>query len=322
MIYGEIQGLPRPLPRIIFGALLLANTDEETFSLLDSINALGGYALDTAHAYGDGASERVIGNWMAARNNRSDVIVIDKGAHPSAGRNRVSPEDIRQDLGESLSRLRTDYIDLYLLHRDDATVPVGPIVEVLNDLKNEGKIAVFGASNWTHKRLEEAGHYAERNGLVPFAAASCQYSLAVQYDDPYPGTVSLSSSTDDPERPWYEKTRYPLLAWSSLARGFFSGKFTRDNLDTFTDPQSLISIRCYAREDNFVRLDRARQLAGEKGKTVPQIALAYIFRQPIDCFAITGTLNMTHFRENVEALETGLTDKEASWLDLKLDSPS
>ena len=321
MIYGEIQGLSKPLPRIILGTLLLANTDEETFSFLDSVNGMGGYALDTAHAYGDGASEQVIGNWMEARNNRSDVIVIDKGAHPSEGRNRVSPESIRQDLRESLSRLKADYIDLYLLHRDDPTVPVGPIIEVLNDLRNEGQIVLFGASNWTHERLEEASQYAEKNALLSFSVSSCQYSLAIQYDDPYPDTVSLNSSTDDPERPWYEKTQYPLLAWSSLARGFFSGKFTRDNLDTFTDPQSLISIRCYAREDNFVRLGRARQLAEEKGTTVPQIALAYIFRQPINCFAITGALNITQFRENVEALKTGLTDKEVSWLDLKSDSP-
>jgi aryl-alcohol dehydrogenase-like predicted oxidoreductase len=321
MIYGDIQGLSQPLPRIILGTLLLANTDEETYSFLDSVHQMGGYALDTANAYGDGASERVIGDWMEARGNRSEVIVIDKGAHPLEGRNRVDPESIRHDLAESLSRLKTDYIDLYLLHRDDPVAPVGPIIEVLNDLRNEGKIAVFGASNWTHKRLEEANQHAENNGLVSFAVSSCQYSLAVQYDDPYPGTVSLNSSTDDPEHLWYARTQYPLLAWSSLARGFFSGKFTRDNLEAFTDPQSLISIRCYARDDNFARLDRARQLAREKGATVPQIALAYIFKQPINCFAISGALSADQFKENVEALDVSLTAEEVSWLDLKSDSP-
>ncbi|MDP6542426.1 MAG: aldo/keto reductase [Phycisphaerae bacterium] len=321
MIYGDIHGLSRPLPRIILGTLLLSNTDTETFSFLDSVHQMGGYALDTAHAYGDGASARVIGNWMEARGNRSEVIVIDKGAHPLEGKNRVNPESIRHDLAESLSRLRTDYIDLYLLHRDDPAMPVGPIVEVLNDLKNEGKIALFGASNWTHRRLEEANRYAEENSLASFAVSSCQYSLAVQYDDPYPGTVSLTSSTDAPERPWYAQTQYPLLAWSPLARGFFSGKFTRGNLEAFTDPQSLISIRCYARDDNFVRLDRARQLAREKGKTLPQIALAYIFHQPINCFAISGALTANQFKENVEALDMNLTAEEVSWLDLKSDFP-
>jgi aryl-alcohol dehydrogenase-like predicted oxidoreductase len=197
---------------------------------------------------------------------------------------------------------------------------VGPIIEVLNDLKNEGKIVLFGASNWNRKRLEEAREYAEKNGLLTFSVSSNQYSLAIQYDDPYPGTLSIKSSSDDPEWEWYKETQYPLLSWSSLARGFFSGKFTRDNLAGFTDPQSLISIRCYASEDNFVRLDRARLLGEEKGTTVPQIALAYIFQQPLNCFTVTGSLNPAHFKENIEALEIGLTDKEVAWLDLKSDS--
>jgi len=320
MIYGEIQGLSKPLPRIIFGTLPLVNTDATTFSFLDSIKEMGCYAFDTAHAYGNGASEKVVGNWMETRDNRSEVIVIGKGAHPVGGRNRVDPESIKQDLQESLCRLKTDYIDLFLLHRDDPAVPVGPVIEVLNDLKNEGKIVLFGASNWNHKRLQEAGEYAQNNGLFTFSVASNQYSLAIQYDDPYPGTFSINSSADDSEWDWYKQTRYPLLAWSSLARGFFSGKFTRDNLHAFTDTQSLISIRCYAREDNFARLDRARQLAAEKEVTVPQIALAYIFGQPVNCFAITGALNATQLKENIEALEIGLTKKEISWLDLKSDS--
>jgi aryl-alcohol dehydrogenase-like predicted oxidoreductase len=320
MIYGTIQGLSKPLPRIIFGTLPLVNADATTFSLLDSITEMGCYAFDTAHAYGDGASERVIGNWMETRNNRSQVVVIDKGAHPAKGRNRVDPESIKQDLQESLCRLKTDYIDLFLLHRDDPAVPVGPIIEALNDLKNEGKIILFGASNWTQKRLEEAREYAGKNGLSAFSVASNQYSLAIQYDDPYPGTLSINSSSDDSEWKWYKETQYPLLAWSSLARGFFSGKFSRDNVAAFTDPQSLISIRCYAREDNFIRLNRARQLAEAKGTTVPQIALAYIFQQPLNCFAITGSLNPAHFRENIEALEIDMTEKEAAWLDLRSDS--
>ena len=320
MIYGAIEGLSMPLPRIIFGTLSLVNADAATFSFLESIIEMGCYAFDTAHAYGEGASEQVLGNWIQARNNRSEVIVIDKGAHQARGRNRVDPESIKQDLGESLDRLRTDYIDLYLLHRDDESVPVGPIIEVLNDLKNEGKIVLFGVSNWNRERVQEAREYADRNGLTPFSVASNQYSLAIQYDDPYPGTLSMRSSDDDSGLEWYKETQFPLLAWSSLARGFFSGKFTRDNLTAFTDLQSLMSIRCYAREDNFARLDRARQLAEKKGTTVPQIALAYIFQQSLNCFAITGALNTTQFKENIEALHIGLTEKEISWLDLKSDS--
>jgi aryl-alcohol dehydrogenase-like predicted oxidoreductase len=258
---------------------------------------------------------------MQARDNRSEVIVIDKGAHPIRGRSRVDPDSIKRDLKESLCRLETDYIDVYLLHRDDPAVPVGPIIEVLNDLKNEGRIVLFGTSNWSWRRLQEAGEYGERNGLFTFSVASNQYSLAVQYDDPYPGTLSINRPGGDAEQRWYEQTQYPLLAWSSLARGFFCGKFTRDNRSDFADPQSRISIRCYAREDNFVRLDRARQLAERKGATVPQIALAYLFQQRLNCFAIAGSLNPTHLKENIGSLEIDMTEDEAAWLDLRSDSP-
>jgi len=314
MIFGEINNLARPLPRIICGTLMLANSDEETFSFLDSAVSMGCNAFDTAVTYGHGAAERVLGNWIQARGNRSEVIVITKGAHPADGVNRVDPESIKQDLAGSLDRMKTDYIDLYLLHRDDPSVPVGPIIEVLNELKQEGKITTFGVSNWTQERIQEADLYAEEHGLSPFAAASCQYSLAVQYDAPYPGTVSLRNATDS-EPEWFRTAQLPMLAWSSLARGFFSGRFTPDNLETFTDPQDLISIRCYAREDNFTRLDRALQLAGEKGVTVPQIALAWVFRQPINTFAITGAINADQLKQNVEAMEIDLTDEEVSRLD-------
>ncbi len=321
MKYGTIQGLSRPLPRLVFGTLPLKNPDQATFSLLDSITEMGCYAFDTAGAYGGGASERVIGQWLKKRNNRNKIIIIDKGAHPIGGISRVNPESIKEDLLESLQRLESDYIDLYLLHRDDPTVPVAPIIEVLNELKDQKKITLFGASNWTRERLEEAGEYAEKKGLFSFSASSNQFSLAIQYDDPVPGTVSIKSALDDPELEWYKKTKYPLLSWSSLARGFFSGKFTRENLDEFTDQQSLMSIRCYAREDNFVRLERAAVLAAEKRKTVVQIALAYIFQQPLNCFAVTGSSDRNHFEENSKALDITLTEKEVSWLDLKSDYP-
>jgi len=319
MIYGEIEGLSTPLPRMIFGTLALTEADAKTFRLLDSITEMGCCCLDTARAYADGASERVIGRWMHDRNNRSEVIVLGKGGHPVHGANRVNPQSIRQDLAQSLHWLKTGYIDLYLLHRDDPAVPVGPIVEVLNSLKNDGKIRLFGASNWNHTRLQQANEYADRKGLSTFSVASNQFSLAVQYDDPYPGTLSINTPADDGERRWYEQTQYPLLAWSSLARGFFSGKFTPDNLTRFTDSQSRISIRCYARQDNFARLSRARELAKKRGVTVPQIALAYVFQQPFNCFAITGASNTAEFKENIESLEINLTEEEIRWLDLKYD---
>jgi aryl-alcohol dehydrogenase-like predicted oxidoreductase len=322
MIYGSIDGLAKPLPRVVFGAMPLVEPDEKTFALLDDVVAQGCYALDTAHDYGEGASEKVLGAWMAARGNRKELLIIDKGAHPAGDVQRVDPKSIREDLARSLERLQTDYIDMYLLHRDNPALPVGPIIDVLNELREAGKIRLFGASNWAHDRIVTAQRYAEENKMQGFSLSSNQFSLAVQYDYPQPGTLSVNEYGDQSEMAWYTETQFPLLSWSSLARGFFSGKFTSENLDDFGDRQSLLSIASYATEENFVRLDRAKELAVEKGATVPQIALSYVLHQPLNGFAITGSLNIAHFKESVAALDITLSEQEQAWLNLKIDDRS
>ena len=111
-------------------------------------------------------SERAIGEWLQARGNRDRIVLLDKGAHPYWTQPRVDPENISKDIAESLERLQTDYIDLYLLHRDDPGVPVRPIVECLNEHRAAGRIRAFGGSNWTTTRLEQANSYADEHGLT------------------------------------------------------------------------------------------------------------------------------------------------------------
>ena len=137
--------------------------------------------------------------------------------------NRVTPEDIAADLDESLRQLGLDTIDLYLLHRDDPDVPVGPIVEALNEHLRGGKIRAFGGSNWTHERIAEANAYAADHGLVPFVASSPQFSLVEQVDEPWPGCISIGGPDNAAARDWYQNNQMAMFAWSSLAGGFLSG---------------------------------------------------------------------------------------------------
>jgi len=102
----------------------------------------------------------MLGEWVRRRGIREEMVIIDKGAHTRAGQKRLTPADITADLHEGLSRLGTDYIDLYLLHRDDPAMGVGPIVEVLNEYLSAGRIRAFGGSNWTAGRIAEANDYA------------------------------------------------------------------------------------------------------------------------------------------------------------------
>ena len=316
MNYGRIPGVEKPVARIVQGTVMIRSDDKErSFVLLDEVFAQGGTTFDTAHQYGGGDSERTFGEWVRERGLRDEVVVIGKGAHHSEDRKRVTPFDITADLYDSLARFGFDYIDLYLLHRDDPSVPVGPIVEVLNEHLSEGRIHAFGGSNWTPERLSEANDYASENGLEPFVASSPNLSLAVQAAEPWPDCISISGEKGEVDRRWYEETRMPLFTWSSLAGGFFSGRFTRENLDSFESYLDRLCVETYCYEENFGRLDRARALAQEKGLTVPQVALAYVLDQPLEVFALVGCNTGDEFRANVEAGGIELTPEELAWLE-------
>ena len=181
MEYGHVQGVDKPVSRLVQGTMMLSSRElEQSFALLDAVYALGCNTFDTAHVYGGGDCERTMGQWVNERKLREKVVIIGKGAHHNQDRKRVTPFDITSDIHDSLARFKFSYIDLYLLHRDDPTVPVGPIVEALNEHKRAGRIRAFGGSNWTHERIREANEYATAHGLTPFAASSPNFSLAEQ----------------------------------------------------------------------------------------------------------------------------------------------
>ena len=320
MQYGNVSGIDKPISRLVQGTVMIGTKElDRSFALLDAVFELGGTTFDTAHGYGNGDCERALGRWLRERGVRDQVVILGKGAHHSQDRRRVTPFDITADLHDSLARMEVDHIDLYILHRDDPSVPVGPIVEVLNEHKRAGKINAFGGSNWSHKRIAEANAYAAERGLTPFAASSPNFSLAVQIKEPWPECLSISGPAGQAARDWYIANDTPLFTWSSLAGGFFSGRFRRDNLDTFETYLDKLCVETYCSEDNFKRLDRARALGEEKGLTIPQIALAYVLSQPLNIFALVGCANGDEFRANAEASSVRLTPEECAWLDLRQD---
>ncbi len=300
--------------------MIRANARKKTMALLDEVFELGCTTFDTAHDYGKGACERTVGRWINARGVREKVVIIGKGAHHNVDRSRVTPFDITADLYDSLARFKIDYIDLYLPHRDDPSVPVGPIIETLNEHLGAGRIRAIGASNWTHQRIQEANQFAQAHGLIPFVASSPNLSLAEQVREPWRNVLSIGGHKGQAARDWYAREQMPLFTWSSLAGGFFSGRFTRDNLDSFHSAVDKLCVRAYGCEDNFQRLDRARTLAAEKGSTIPQIALAYILNQPLNVFAVVGHQTADEFKTNLEACEIQLSPAELAWLDLRSES--
>lgn len=153
-----IPGLNRDVSRLGIGSLKF-NTDSEadTANLLDAYQSSGGNLIDTAEVYGRGKSEQAIGRYLKQRQSRSESIILTKACVEVE---LVRPDYIRRAVPRSLDRLQMETIDLFVLHRDDPSVPVGELVDVLNQLVRERLITAYGGSNWKTNRLDDAINYA------------------------------------------------------------------------------------------------------------------------------------------------------------------
>jgi len=319
MQYQKINGIDKPLSRIIYGCTTEPMMKGENVNkLLDEIYALGINTFDTAEHYG--LSEVSLGTWIAERKNRDDVVIITKGCHPVDGKDRLSAECLKQDIEKSFQRLQTDYIDIYLLHRDVLEVPVGPIVEILNEYHKAGKIGAFGGSNWTPERILEANDYAAKHNLVPFTVSSPNYSLCRQVNDPWGGSagcVTLTGDENKEARQWYTDHQIAVFAYSSLGRGLFSGKVRSDEVEEAKEMMGEGAANAYCQPENFERLARAEKLAFERNATVSQVALAWLLKQEVNAFPIVSASTAERIAGNIKALELELTEEEVRWLNLE-----
>ncbi len=302
----RLPGLRKEASQIILGAMCL-NEAPLAFILYDDFFERGGNAFDTAYVYGGGKSERILGQWLAQRGIRDQVVLITKGAHSPF----CTPEWLTRQLVESLDRLQTECVDIYMLHRDNVEVPVGAFIETLNELQRAGRIGIFGASNWNLTRVDAANAYARERNLNGFSVISNQFSLARMVEPVWAGSVS---AFEPKSREWHTRSGIPLLPWSSQAAGFF----VRGDPAKRNDPKL---VSGWYSEDNFQRLDRARKLAEKRGVQPVQIALAYALNQPFSCFPMIGPLNLSELAASCDAVFIRLTPREMAWLNLEADTP-
>ena len=315
MRYGRIAGLEVPVSRIFFGTAtgpLLAgeNADE----LLDGTFERGVNAFDCARSYG--RAEEVLGSWIRRRGNREKVTVLSKCGDIRNGIVKIDRRVIGKQLAESLQALQTEYIDIYLLHRDDPHTPAGEYIETLNEAKRSGLIRLFGVSNWTTERIREANRYAEEHGLEGFSVSSPNYGLARQMADLWGGgCVTLSGPEHEADRSWYARTGMPVIAYSSLGRGFFSGRFRSDEPEKAREILDFYAQKGYLYPENMERLRKAEQLAEKYGVSVPEIAMRYIFSSPMNLFAVVSTTRPERLESSIRAAEAKLTTDEIAWLE-------
>jgi aryl-alcohol dehydrogenase-like predicted oxidoreductase len=293
------------VPRVIVGTERLGSVipglgrRTETFRYLDALVEAGCTAFDVAASYQLGGTERMLGAWMRARGNRHRLFFVGKGAHPYPiiRPDRLTARDLQSDLEDSLRRLDTDRIDLYLVHRDSAGAPLEPIAEALGRFVREGKIRAWGVSNWHHARVGALADLANDRGLGRLAASSPQFSVAHWARPEFRGTVSISA--DPYARTFYAKRGMPVLAWSPLGRGFLAG--ARGG--------------AYDTSANSARRTRLVELAKRRAASPIQIALAWLFSQPFMVYAITSSSSAVHMTENLAASTIRLTPGERDWLE-------
>lgn len=304
MIYGEIAGVGKAISRLVMG-VDNQKAMPHAAVMFDDFFERGGTCFDTAYIYGAGHCEPVLGRWIEARGVRDKVVILGKGGLTPY----CTPDGISEQLAESLERLRTDHLDIYMLHRDNPAIPVDEFIGVLNELQRAGRMRVFGASNWSLDRLEAANDFARRHGLNGFAAISNNFSLARMIAPPWPGCVSSSDAT---WRAWQTKTQMPLMPWSSQARGFFTGRAAPADR---SDPEL---VRCWYSPDNFARLARVERMAAERGVRPIAIALAWVLCQPFPTFPLIGPRTLAETRTSLPGLGVALTSEELAWLNLEV----
>lgn len=232
---------------------------------------------------------------MKSRGCRDKMIVCTKGAHPELNTmniSRLSDQDIDKDLEESLEYLQTDYIDLYLLHRDDVNRPAGEIIEFLNKQIKSGKIRYFGCSNWKAERIREANTYARKHGLAGFPVSEIMWSLAKINENAIgdPTIVYMN----DKEKQFYYEAEMSVLAFTSQARGFFNKIVNGD----------LSKVRsAYYNDENMKRYEKIMRLTRDMNISVTSVVLGYLTSQPFTSVPIVGNRSLSQLKESINAAD-------------------
>jgi aryl-alcohol dehydrogenase-like predicted oxidoreductase len=309
MLYKTIPGTELRVSAICLGSATFGSEipTDEAMRTMDAFSAAGGNFIDSARVYADwlpgghGASETTIGNWLLRQADRRSFILATKGGHPdlkTMSISRMTPADVAADIAESQRCLKTDYIDLYWLHRDDTARPVGEIIDMMEEFVANGWIRYYGCSNWTPTRIQAALDYARSRGLRGFVADQPLWSLA-QWNPGSIGDPTLVAMTPELYR-LHRTTGLAAIPYSSQAKGFFT-KVLRDG-----DSLAKGMRRRYWNDENLARAKRVASLAGELGVPVAAIPLAWLMNQPFTTIPIIGPRNAGQLVESLAAADLAL----------------
>jgi aryl-alcohol dehydrogenase-like predicted oxidoreductase len=270
--------------------------DEKTsFAVLDAFVAGGFDFIDTADVYSvwapghsGGESETIIGKWLKSRGGRGKVTIATKVGNPMGpGRQGLSKAYIAKSVEESLTRLQTDYIDLYQAHRDDPTTPLEETLEAFTRLIEQGKVRAIGASNYTAERLAEALAVSDRTGFARYASLQPQYNLIERADF----EAKLA--------PLCLKEGVGVIPYYALASGFLTGKY-RSEADLGTGARSP-AVKKYLNPRGMRILAALDAVAARHHAKPGQIALAWLMARPAVTAPIASATSVAQLEELMAA---------------------
>ena len=260
--------------------------------------------IDTANVYSNGLSEQITGRALKDLGvKRSDVIVATKALGPmgeGVNDRGASRYHLLTQIDASLERLGLDHVDLYQIHGWDPATPIEQTLRALDDIVRSGRARYVGVSNWAAWQIMKSLGIARYERLEPFVSLQAYYSLAGR----------------DLEReivPLLSAEGLGLMVWSPLAGGFLSGKYTRDG-DT-EGRRATFDFPPVDKDKVFGVIDVMRDVARARGCTVPQVALAWLLKQPAVSTVIIGAKRPDQLADNLGAVDVALTDDDMAGLD-------
>ena len=313
MLYSRLGSTGLIVSRLSFGTMTftagggnaaIARTSQaDADRMIGTVIDAGINFIDTADVYSEGQSEEMLGKALGKR--RDQVVLATKAGWRSGAplnRSGLSALHLHRSIDESLTRLGTDHVDVYIAHRDDANTPLEETLQALDAIVRAGKARYLGFSNWSAWKVAAALELQRANGWAPFTHGQMMYSL-------------LARDVEHEVVPMMRRYGLGLTAWSPLAGGFLSGKYTRENL---SDPDNRLSgfdMIPFDKDKGFALVDDLRAIGTAHGASVAQVAIAWALSRDIVSSVVLGASKLSQLDDNLKAVGLALTADEIARLD-------
>ncbi|HEY1723440.1 MAG TPA: aldo/keto reductase [Magnetospirillaceae bacterium] len=316
MQYTTLGNTGLIVSRLAFGAMTFTAGNQDIAAVYkvgkQQADALVGQALDagvtlfdTADAYAGGESETLLG--QALKSRRDQVAITTKVGFRSGApltQAGLSRRHILWSVEQSLKRLDTDWIDLYVVHKEDPFTPLEETLAALDAVVKAGKVRYLGFSNWSAWKVAAAMEIQKANGLAPFSHGQMHYSL-------------LGRDVERDVIPMMRRYGLGMTVWSPLASGFLSGKYTRANLADTDNRIAGFDIMPFDKEHGFALVEEMRTIAAAHTASVAQAAIAWLLAKSAVSSVILGATKPTQLADNLAAADLVLTAAEIVQLDAK-----